>query len=261
MTYTEWDAALPKIVVHPAASIFPMMSDDELRELAEDIRQNGQNESIVFWNDQLIDGRNRLKACEQLGIEPQTCELMEETDPFAYVVSANIHRRHLEVGQRALIAARMAKLTRGGDRKSEDIKGQDCTLIEDAAALLNVSPRSVKSAKHVLANGSKELVNALELKQVTLNQAEKLCQVCDDKREQTRLVKEGKKAIREFLNPTPEDDYSQAELMELVGKLRTAVHRLSNEFRQRDRLDALVNVLRSEASSFEAETETKQPAL
>src|SRR5690606_33589017 len=50
--------------VHPAATIFPMMDDERLRELAEDIKQNGQREPIVYWKDQLLDGRNRLKACE-----------------------------------------------------------------------------------------------------------------------------------------------------------------------------------------------------
>jgi hypothetical protein len=62
------------------------------------------------------------------------------------VVSLNMIRRHLDTGQRAMIAAELANLPRGGDRS----KVQNCTLkIDDAAKQLNVSPRTVKTAKAV----------------------------------------------------------------------------------------------------------------
>ena len=62
------------IKVHPAADLFPMMSPDELKELGEDIKQNGLTHKVVMWSPEkgedvfLLDGRNRLDALEQLGI-------------------------------------------------------------------------------------------------------------------------------------------------------------------------------------------------
>jgi ParB family chromosome partitioning protein len=56
---------------HPVASIFPMMGQDEYSDLKSDIEQNGLLESI--WLDQeglIVDGRNRYKACCDLGLEP-----------------------------------------------------------------------------------------------------------------------------------------------------------------------------------------------
>jgi ParB-like chromosome segregation protein Spo0J len=55
-----------KLAVHPAADIFPMMSDDELQELAADIAENGLQVAIILDHTQkvLIDGRNRLEACK-----------------------------------------------------------------------------------------------------------------------------------------------------------------------------------------------------
>jgi ParB/Sulfiredoxin domain len=66
-----------KYKVHPAADVFPMMSDERLAELGEDIKKNGLTIPVLFWNGDgkgpvLIDGRNRLEACERVGVEPLT---------------------------------------------------------------------------------------------------------------------------------------------------------------------------------------------
>ena len=47
----------------------------------------------------------KLKAaCKIAGVEPTTRELNSE-DPKAFVISANIHRRHMTKGQRAMAVA------------------------------------------------------------------------------------------------------------------------------------------------------------
>jgi len=48
---------------HPIAQIFPLMTDADLRDLAEDIRENGLQNPIVVNDGQLLDGRNRALAC------------------------------------------------------------------------------------------------------------------------------------------------------------------------------------------------------
>src|SRR5262245_55299485 len=66
----SWRDVLP---IHPAADLFPMMSPDELRALAEDIKKNGLRYPIVFCladdgkGRLLLDGRNRLDAMELAG--------------------------------------------------------------------------------------------------------------------------------------------------------------------------------------------------
>lgn len=93
-----------KLPVFPAADVFPMMVDEELQELAEDIKENGVREPIVIANGQLVDGRNRRAACKIAGVVPPTRELNGE-DLKAYVISANIHRRHMTKGQQAMAVA------------------------------------------------------------------------------------------------------------------------------------------------------------
>jgi hypothetical protein len=93
--------------VHPVADFFPMMSDEELDDLAANIRANGLIHSIVVDKDGfLIDGRNRARACEIAGIEPKTVPF-EGDDPRAYIIGSNIARRHMSKGQQAMVVAMM----------------------------------------------------------------------------------------------------------------------------------------------------------
>src|SRR5262245_14416292 len=91
--------------VHPFADRFPRLADDELQALADDIKATGLNEPIVLDAEgQVVDGRNRLAACELAGVEPRFTSLGER-DPVAYILSANIHRRHLTKSQQAMAIA------------------------------------------------------------------------------------------------------------------------------------------------------------
>ena len=96
----------------------------------------------------MIDGRNRLELLAELGIKART-EVIEVDDEVAYIVSLNLHRRHLTTDQRASIAAELATLTHGGAR---NFKGSNDPLkaevsVEQAAKLMGVSTASVKRAK------------------------------------------------------------------------------------------------------------------
>jgi len=89
--------------VHPAANEFPMLSEDRLRELADDITINGQREAIKLFDGMVIDGRNRYAACVLAGVEPRTETLPDGIDPWAYVWSLNGQRRDITADQRYLI--------------------------------------------------------------------------------------------------------------------------------------------------------------
>jgi hypothetical protein len=90
--------------VHPIAQLFPMLEDAELAVLAENIKLNGLLVPITLDpNGILLDGRNRLKACEIAGLEPRFA--IHDGDPVELILSRNIARRHLNVGQRTMIVA------------------------------------------------------------------------------------------------------------------------------------------------------------
>lgn len=146
-----------------------MMTEEQYSQLRDDIKEHGQCEDVVVWKGLLLDGRNRLRACEELGIEPQIAELMEETDPVAYVISHNLHRRHLTTAQRAMVATKLATLRDGEKKEGAQICAPSQT---EAAETLNVSRRSVQKAKTVSTKATPEVVAAVEAGTMSLNAAE-----------------------------------------------------------------------------------------
>jgi protein gp37/ParB-like chromosome segregation protein Spo0J len=96
--------------IHPAADLFPMVEGDELRELCADIKERGLQQPIIVWRDgTLLDGRNRLVACYRTNQEV-VLETYDGDDPVQFSLSANLHRRHLNAGQRAVVALNVREL-------------------------------------------------------------------------------------------------------------------------------------------------------
>lgn len=168
-----------KYKVHPAADAFPMMTDAELNNLAEDIKANGLQNPIVFWDGSgeqtiyddglfLLDGRNRLEAIERAGCSFEYWDkktLLHVHDPVAAIIGLNIHRRHLTKEQQAdlIVAAHKAAatvdlkprqdgevFTKGGRGKVNPVKEaavaaareHDISRRTVERALAKVSPRS-----------------------------------------------------------------------------------------------------------------------
>lgn len=165
---------------HDLANIFPLLHDDDLNELVEDIRKNGQLEPIATYEDQILDGRNRYRACLLAKVEPDYEEVAPE-DPVAYVVAKNLHRRHLQKSQLAMIEDKIrdacdqqAKERQKRKPKSvqENLPEQTPGQARDQVGkLLGVSGKLVDQARRVRREGSRELAKAVEDGEVTVNAA------------------------------------------------------------------------------------------
>jgi hypothetical protein len=92
---------------HPFAALFPGLPPEELTQLARDIKERGQLEPIVLYKGLILDGRNRYRACQIAGVKPRIVEFNAKAakrSPEEFVLSHNLRRRHLSVGQKAAIA-------------------------------------------------------------------------------------------------------------------------------------------------------------
>ena len=156
--------------VHPVADLFPMLAEDELAELAEDIKQRGLLQPIVLDAEgRVLDGRNRIAACELLGVEPEFTTYHGD-DPDGYALAVNIARRHLSTGARAVIAARAARIS--GVYKSVQARESDIPRprIVEADTVLDWAP---DLADAVIA-GAKPLSVAVETARAKKREAEEL---------------------------------------------------------------------------------------
>src|SRR5262245_55724152 len=104
---------------HPLADIFPLMEGEEFDALVADIKAHGLREPIVTYDGMILDGRNRYRACLAAGKAPRFYgafwaegkKLCAVDDPATYVISANIHRRHLTAEQKRELIAKLIRAT------------------------------------------------------------------------------------------------------------------------------------------------------
>jgi len=175
--------------VHPAAAAFPLIEGTDFEEFVEDVRENGQQEKITLYNGAILDGRNRARACEILGIKPKTRTAPASVDPWDYVISLNLARRHMSESQRAMVAARLANMAHGGDRRSSGRSAGRTTQAE-AAKAVGSSERATRQAQRVLRDAEPELIEAVDQGHVAVSLAEKLAK--RSPAEQRRVAKEAK---------------------------------------------------------------------
>jgi hypothetical protein len=154
-----------KYKVHPAADIFPMMPDDQLRDLGDDIKRHGLKHPIIFQHADgddaealLLDGRNRLEAMERAGLSPYIDKQFRAGDPVAHIIGLNIRRRHLTQQERAdliIAAIKAGKKPRqvgevsaaGGRGKKNELKARAVAVAKEHGVSKRTVERSLAKAE------------------------------------------------------------------------------------------------------------------
>jgi ParB-like chromosome segregation protein Spo0J len=158
---------------HPLAELFPILEGEDFAALVADVKAHGLRSAIVLYENKILDGRNRYRACIEAGVEPRFVTF-KGADPLAYVLSKNLHRRHLTESQRAMIAARLADMKQGERTDLEPSANLPKVDQASAAEKLNVSTRSVGSAAKVLRTGTKVVADAVASGRVPVSVAAKI---------------------------------------------------------------------------------------
>jgi hypothetical protein len=142
---------------HPAASMFPIMSGDELQELAGDIAKHGLREEITKDRDgRILDGRNRLRACQIAKVAPRF-NAFDGDDTTAFVVSMNLHRRHLTQEQKREIVAKLLKeAPQRSDRATAKLARVDKITVAAERQKLEAGGEIPHPEKRVGSNGTQQ---------------------------------------------------------------------------------------------------------
>lgn len=167
---------------HELSNIFPLMQDAEFDALKADIKQNGLIEPIWIDRDgKIIDGRNRHRACIETGVS-EKFRTYEKSDVLGFIIGLNLHRRHLNETQRAVVACNISNLKNGQRATFANLQSTPVTQSK-AAEMLNVSPRTVATVKAV-EKEAPELLEKMERGEITAHEASK--KVAEKKRTQER---------------------------------------------------------------------------
>lgn len=220
--------------VHPATEAYRLMTESELTCLSEDIKANGQYDPITIArvngteSEFLVDGRNRERACEIAGIEPQyeQRDFANEDELIAFVKSRN-ERRDLSKGQRAMALAFLyPDPEKGGrgkkSRNSPETGGFSLQRLSDARSVL----RHSRELAEAVRDGSMSLDDALkivrEARQVIENDETQMTRLRDNAPDLSDLIDEGRMPLNEAWAAF---EHRQREALEREKNLRETLIR------------------------------------
>ncbi|KKK99007.1 hypothetical protein LCGC14_2637040, partial [marine sediment metagenome] len=186
---------------HRFADIFPMIEGQELENLKEDIKEHGLLNPIVTYEDKILDGRNRFRACKEIGVEPKL-EEYKGTKPLEFVISLNLKRRHLTQSQAGVIALDVLPMMEeeAEKRRRESISqyrktGETVEKLPPsksavkAGELFNVSEKYVREAKK-LKKTSPELLEEVRMGHKNFSEIKKEQRLQKIKEQREELQKE-----------------------------------------------------------------------
>ena len=267
--------------LHPLCAKFPPLSGAAFISLRDDIAANGLRQPIVLHEGKILDGRNRDRACREAGVEREFIEF-DGPDAVSFVLSANLHRRHLSAGQQAVAVALVQNWanahvpgsnqhrSKGGsatlqDQVAEASTSPELTTVAARAAQARVSDRTQGMADKV-AKERPELAQKVLNGEVTLPAAAKLIdakpgqpkrraprsdmaalqQELDEVREQNDELREQNAELHVKLEEAAEERASMARVLEADDRVAAALAESRNYWEQVRQLDERVRGLQNE---------------
>lgn len=218
---------------HPVADLFPEMPAAEFLALVEDIRRQGVRIPILVYRGQILDGRHRYRACQQLGV-PCPVVQWNGRDPWLEVQSRNLVRRHLAKDQvyaiRKLAGERfpeLAKVVEAAKAEARLRKAQAKGLPRGTKALKRSQDRHRESADVIGAHAGVSGATVKRVDRLARESPELLVKVAAGEMSVKRALREA--AIR---RRAPEQPTSEAQRGEArIFQVKSAVRRLQQVVR------------------------------
>jgi len=146
--------------LHPLCTLFPRMDGIEFDSLKADISVNGLRHPVVIHDGFILDGGNRYRACVELGIDADYIDF-DGDDIVSYVLSTNLHRRHMSAGQRAVIVSSATNWSVAASHGGKRVQAANLPLetVADRAALSGASERTQRTADKLAKENPEEAKN------------------------------------------------------------------------------------------------------
>lgn len=179
---------------HEIAGVFPMMNEDDYSSLKESIRKEGLLEPIWIYEEKIIDGRNRFKACLENGTPMRFREYEGEPNKLIdFVLGLNLSRRHLSPSEKACAAVEALGYyeNRARDRQLRGKKTIDLTekipeghgeAREEVGKLFGVNAHYVSDAKRI-KNEDIAVFNKIREGRITVTDGKEIVKLPADQKE------------------------------------------------------------------------------
>jgi hypothetical protein len=169
--------------IHEIANILPMMNAIEFEAFKKDIAKNGLREPIYLFDNKIIDGRNRYKACLETNTKPIFKNYTGDVNGLRdFVISLNINRRHLTTSQLSCLAVENIEYYENITKQNLSLKMKNIRIgkadnntktlntMQTLSSLFGVSERYIADAKK-LYKLDVELFNKVRTGTITLSKA------------------------------------------------------------------------------------------
>lgn len=210
---------------HELSSIFPLIEGDEFNGLVDDMREKGQLDEGVLFEGKILDGRNRYRVCKILKIPFKCREYSEDLSALDYIISTNLHRRHLNIAQRSEIGLILLK--------EEEKKAEERVLVMQSikSKMANKNIPELKKnnlgdeLKKIKKGRSVEIVAPkVKVATVTLSRAKKIKKIAET---QPYIKEQWEEAKRETTSIGAV--YRKAQVMELIDTLPESQRKVITE--------------------------------
>ena len=156
---------------HPLSAAFPAMSTEDFQGLKDSIENIGVQNPITIFEGMVVDGWNRYKAANELGMDCPSKELDAWIDPVAFVRAQNKDRRHLPLSAWALIEVSLREWKPSHRPDKGELSSPLQASNQEMADAVGVTKRTIQQAKAVQSNATPEVIAAVKSGEIGLPKA------------------------------------------------------------------------------------------
>lgn len=244
---------------HPLSAAFPAMSTEDFQGLKDSIENIGVQNPITIFEGMVVDGWNRYKAANELGMDCPSKELDAWIDPVAFVRAQNKDRRHLPLSAWALIEVSLREWKPSHRPDKGELSSPLRASNQEMADAVGVTKRTIQQAKAVQSNATPEVIAAVKSGEIGLPKAAAIAKL--PKEEQAAAIhKPAPKAAPEA--PPAPANHELEEAVNTINELaaendqlrdRVAVAAMSGTDEERAMAAETIAELRAQIKTLEAE--------
>lgn len=156
---------------HPLSAAFPAMAAEDFQGLKDSIENIGVQNPITIFEGMVVDGWNRYKAANELGMDCPSKELDAWIDPVAFVRAQNKDRRHLPLSAWALIEVSLREWKPSHRPDKGELSSPLLASNQEMADAVGVTKRTIQQAKAVQSNATAEVIAAVKSGEIGLPKA------------------------------------------------------------------------------------------